>query len=95
MKSLAIIIAVLAALVFVVGGVLAVVGTLPVQQYAVASGIIGSIASVIGLAALIRPRLTASDLRNVESELIGNVAQATRAIEEYESKMIAKQGADR
>lgn len=55
-------------------------------MYAVFAGIIGGVASTIGLLAFISPRITGNDLRSIESELIQKLADAAKSVEDYESK---------
>ena len=84
--SLRIIIALVLAF-FAVGAVLAIFGKFNTDTYIIVTGIIGSIASVIGLVALGSARLTAADIRNVETELLKDIADQVQAVKEYEDKL--------
>jgi hypothetical protein len=58
------------ALFFNVGGYFALHGSLNANTYIVLTGVIGSVASVIGLIALATPRLTSKDFRDVDADLV-------------------------
>jgi len=75
------------ALFFALGGLLAWLGTLDATTYIVITGLVGSVASVIGLVALGAPRLTTSDIRNVEADLLQSVAEQVQSAKEYEEKL--------
>jgi hypothetical protein len=75
------------ALFFAVGAAFAWTGKIEANTYIVITGIIGSIASVVGLAALGSPRLTAKDLRSVEAELFNTVAEQLKAAKDSEEKL--------
>ena len=72
---------------FAIGAVLAFFGKFNVEAYIIVTGIVGSIASVIGLVALGANRLTAADVRNVEVELLKDIADQVQSAKEYEDKL--------
>jgi vacuolar-type H+-ATPase subunit I/STV1 len=75
------------ALFFAFGALLAWRGTLETATYILVTGVIGSVASVIGLIALSTPRLTTKDLRGVETELFNTVAEHLKAAKDSEEKL--------
>jgi vacuolar-type H+-ATPase subunit I/STV1 len=75
------------ALFFAFGALLAWRGTLETATYILVTGVIGSVASVIGLIALSTPRLTTKDLRGVETELFNTVAEQLKAAKDSEEKL--------
>jgi hypothetical protein len=77
----------LVALFFAFGALLAWRGTLETATYILVTGVIGSVASVIGLIALSTPRLTTKDLRGVETELFNTVAEQLKAAKDSEEKL--------
>lgn len=82
------IIVVFAAILFFVGGGIAIwQGGLAVTSYALVGGIVGSIASIIGLLAFASPRLTDKDVLSVESQLVQRLADATTSLKDYETKI--------
>jgi hypothetical protein len=72
---------------FAVGAVLAYFGQFNAETYIVVTGIVGSVASVIGLVALGAARLTADDVRSVEADLLKGIAEQVQAAKEYEEKL--------
>lgn len=72
---------------FAVGAALAYFGKFSPETYIIVTGIVGSIASVIGLVALGAARLTAADVRNVEADLLRDIAEQVHASKEYEAKL--------
>lgn len=72
---------------FAVGAVLAYFGQFSAETYIIVTGIVGSVASVIGLVALGAARLTADDVRNVEADLLKDIAEQVQAAKEYEEKL--------
>lgn len=87
MKALAIILVVSAILFFAGGGIATWQGVLNVNTYALIGGIVGSVASTIGLLAFASPRLTDSDVLSVESKLVQRLAETTASLNEYEGKI--------
>ena len=81
LRALFTIVVALAVLYFVIGGILCLAGWFNVQTYAVAGGIVGSIASSLGLISLSRPGLSQSDLDGVEMESFAKIADAAKEIE--------------
>ena len=53
---------------FAIGAALAYFGKFSADTYIIVTGIVGCVASVIGLVALGAARLTAADVRNVEAD---------------------------
>lgn len=72
---------------FFIGGLLTWAGIIPVMAYATAGGIIGSIASTIGLLAFASPRLTDKDVLSVEGQLVQRLADATTSVQAYENRI--------
>jgi hypothetical protein len=80
---------ILIALFFAVGAVLTWRGEFDSATYIAVTGVVGSIASVIGLVALGAPRLTATDVRRVEADLFKTIAEQARAAKEYDEKLVS------
>lgn len=87
MSTLVRLIVALIALFFVTGAVLAWFGKIDPNTYIIITGIIGSIASVLGLIALGTPRLRPEDVQNVQAELYETLAEQVRAAKENEAKL--------
>jgi hypothetical protein len=77
----------LALAVFLAGGAAAWKGYLDISVYALLTGILGSVASVVGLISLASKRLTSSDIREVETDLLADLANTSRQLKEYEEKL--------
>ena len=86
-KALSILVVFAAILFFIGGGIAVWQGILGVATYALIGGIVGSIASTIGLLAFASPRLTEKDVLSVESQLVQRLADATTSLNEYEAKI--------
>jgi hypothetical protein len=86
-KALSIFVVFAAILFFIGGGIAVWQGVLGVATYALVGGIVGSIASTIGLLAFASPRLTEKDVLSVESQLVQRLADATTSLNEYETKI--------
>lgn len=86
-KSVAIIVVTLSIVFFIVGGLLVWNGLFSTNAYALSAGIIGSVASIIGLLTFASPRLTSKDILSVEGDLIQKLALATKSVEEYEERI--------
>jgi ROS/MUCR transcriptional regulator protein len=82
------------ALFFAVGGFLAWRGSLDSTTYIVLTGVIGSIASIVGLIALASPRLTAKDIRDVEADLAKELSTTMQEVRDYEAQASASMAAD-
>ena len=76
----------LAILYFIVGGILAWQQVITVQAYALIGGIVGSLASSIGLVSLSRPSLQQSDLEKIESQSLKSIAENTEEIRKLEEQ---------
>lgn len=87
MKIFAILTVSIAMIFFLVGGALCWQGIFPVESYAITAGIVGSLASTVGLLGFAAPRLTSNDFQIVESELLEKLAEATKELNEYQSKI--------
>lgn len=87
MKAASIILVVCAILFFAGGGIATWQGFLDVSTYALIGGIVGSLASTIGLLAFASPRLTDSDMLSVENKLVQRLAETTASLNEYEDKI--------
>ena len=82
------ILVVLGAVAFFVGGGIATwQGALDVHTYALIGGIVGSVASSIGLIAFALPRLTDKDMMSLESQLVQRLAETTASLNDYESRL--------
>jgi hypothetical protein len=79
----------LTALFLAVGGFCAWRGWLDTNTYIVLAGLIGSVASVIGLIGLAAPRITAQDVRDVEADLLKDLSDTIRSVRDYEAKASA------
>lgn len=90
MRRFTLAIVILAPLIFLGGGIAAYLQWITVQSYAVISGTIGGLASVAGLTVFLSPKFTAGDFKGVESDLLENVAKASKAVEESEKAIGAK-----
>lgn len=82
---------------FIAGGVAAYLGRLDKEVYIVATGVVGGLASVIGLIGLLaKPALTARDMKAVEVELVSELATTMKEVKEYEERISSnKQEIDR
>ncbi|PYF01136.1 hypothetical protein BJ122_12614 [Rhodopseudomonas faecalis] len=73
---------------FIVGGAAAYFGKLDKEIYIVVTGIVGGLASVIGLVGLFsKSSITANDMRKVEVELVQGLADTMKTVNEYESRI--------
>lgn len=72
---------------FAIGAILVWRGLFEPGTYILITGVIGSVASVIGLVTLSSPRLTTNDLRGVETELFNTVAEQLKAAKESEERL--------
>jgi hypothetical protein len=97
MKKLIIVAIVVLCVFFIVGGIAAYFGKLDKEIYIVVTGIVGGLASVIGLIGLLsKPSITASDMRQVEVELVQGLADTMKTVSDYESRISTnKQEIDR
>lgn len=86
MRRFAILTILLTAIFFVVGWWPVQKGWLTQEQYLAASGIVGGIASIIGLLGLVRSPLTRRDFENVEWESVVKAAQSAQELQELETK---------
>jgi hypothetical protein len=89
MKAVVRVTVLLFALYFAVGGFCAWRGWLDANAYIILTGLIGSIASVIGLIALASPRLTAKDVRDVEADLFKELSDTIQSVKNYEAQALA------
>jgi uncharacterized small protein (DUF1192 family) len=97
MKKLIIVAIVVLCVFFIVGGIAAYFEKLDKEIYIVITGIVGGLASVIGLIGLLsKPSITASDMRQVEVELVQGLADTMKSVSDYESRISTnKQEIDR
>jgi hypothetical protein len=77
------------ALFFAVGGFLAWRGSFDTSTYIALTGLVGSVASVIGLIALASPRLTTKDIREVDADLVKGLSATMQSVRDYESRASA------
>ncbi|MCH7729498.1 MAG: hypothetical protein IH991_23935 [Planctomycetes bacterium] len=92
-RSIAVILIALAVLYFAVGAVLVWYEWLAVESYALAGGIVGSLASILGLLSLSRPSLQQSDLEQLDTQSLRSIADATeelRSLEEARSTELTR-----
>lgn len=74
-------------LIYFIGGWLIVkLGHLDVLLYLNYAGIVGGIASVVGLYTLIRPALTRTDIQNLELDALTSLGETSKKLEELENK---------
>jgi len=74
---------------FLVGAVLMWTKVLDQQTYLSGAGIVGAIASVLGLLSFLRPALSRSDIENIETESLqklGEVSAEIRKLEEARTR---------
>lgn len=85
-RALVTILVAAAILYFTIGGVTVWVGWFTVEWYALCGGIVGSIASTLGLVSLSRPSLRQEDLEGIQLDSLQKIAEASKEISELESK---------
>lgn len=74
---------------FFVGAILLLLKVIELQTYLAGAGIVGAIASVLGLLSFLRPVLTRSDILNIEAEslkALGEVSSEIKKLEETRSQ---------
>jgi hypothetical protein len=76
---------------FIIGAICWWVGWLSKDAYLVGAGIVGSLASVLGLISLARPALTRTDIQNLEIESVQAIQEQSRKLELLESARSATQ----
>ena len=81
---------VLCVLYFIVGGVATLLGFLEAQKYTLFAGIVGGLASVLGLIALARPSLQQADLEDLELQSLRKLAAASEEITQLERARLAR-----
>jgi hypothetical protein len=74
---------------FIIGGILALFGWVCVENYAIAGGVVGGIASVLSLISLARPALSQGDLDTIESQSLRALADTSEKIKELEAARAA------
>lgn len=74
---------------FIIGGILALIGWFPADKYAITGGVVGGLASVLGLISLARPGLSQHDLDNIESDSLRKLAETTDKIKELDAARTA------
>ena len=80
---------------FIIGGLLALIGWFPVEKYVFTGGVVGGIASVLGLISLARPVLNQRDLDNVTSDSLRSLAETSDKIKELEeARAVTKEEID-
>ncbi len=84
LRAFVILIVTIAILYFTLGGIACALGWFDLTAYAVAGGIVGSIASTLGLISLSRPALAQSDLESIEIESLQKIAVTTKDIQQLE-----------
>ena len=68
------------------GWIVVKLGYLDLSLYLNYAGIIGGIASAIGLYSLIRPSITRSDIQNLELDALTSLGETSRKLDELENK---------
>jgi hypothetical protein len=76
---------------FVVGGGVALLGWVSTNTYVIGAGVVGGLASVLGLMSLARPALSQSDLDRVEIESLKKLADTSEEIKQLERARVATQ----
>lgn len=74
---------------FLVGAILMWTNVIEQQTYLAGAGIVGAVASVLGLFSLVRPVLSRTDIENIEAESLqklGEVSAEIRRLEEARSE---------
>ena len=80
---------ILCLLYFVAGGIATLAGWLPTQAYLSMAGVVGGLASVLGLIALARPGLRQTDLEDLELQSLRKLADASDEIKQLERARLA------
>lgn len=89
MRKTMVILLPLCILYFLVGGILVLLKVIELQTYLAGAGIVGTIASVLGLLSFLRPALTRADILNIEAEslkALGEVSSEIKKLEETRSQ---------
>lgn len=86
-KAISILVVTAAIAFFLIGGLVTWQGGLDIVTYATVGGIVGSVASTLGLLAFASPRLSDRDVLSVESQLVQRLADATTSLNDYESRI--------
>ena len=89
MRRIIVILLPLCILYFLVGAILIWTKLLDQQTYLAGAGIVGGIASMLGLLSFLRPALTRSDIQNIETESLqklGEVSSKIKKLEEARSQ---------
>jgi len=76
---------------FVGGGIAAWAGWFPVDKYVLIGGIVGGLASVLGLLSLARPSLNQEDLKGLELQSLKRIAETSEEIQKLETARLATQ----
>jgi hypothetical protein len=84
MRKIMIILFPLCILYFVIGIILVWTNVIPQQYYLNGAGIVGGIASVLALFSFLRPVLTTSDLKALESDSLHKLAEVSNQIKQLE-----------
>lgn len=84
MRRIIIILLPLCIIYFLVGAVLIWTKLLDQQTYLAGAGIVGGIASVLGLLSFLRPALTRSDIQNIETESLNKLGEVSSEIKKLE-----------
>lgn len=87
MKFLLVGVVAVSAVFLTAGGVMTYFGIIDINNYALISGSLGSIASIIGLFSFFSPKFTSKDILSVEAELVQRLADATASVKKYEERI--------
>jgi hypothetical protein len=86
MKKLFVILIVSCFLYFVGGSILLWIDWLTKDQFLTIGGIVGSLASILGLFSLIRPAISRTDIQNIEIESLRKIVETSDEVQRLEQK---------
>ena len=89
MRKITIFLLPLCVLYFLIGLVLVWLKAVEYQNYLNGAGIVGAIASVLGLLSFARPPLTQSDIQNIEAESLSKLGDISKEIKDLEKARVA------
>jgi len=86
MKTIATVVIFLCLAYFTLGYIAVYFGFITQEQYLAYAGYVGSLASVAGLFAFVKPSITKDDLKNLELETLKSLAETTEQLKALEQK---------